>query len=211
MKSVLFDFDGTLADTQSGIVRTAQQTLRLMGMEPAPAGQIVKAIGLPLADTFRIGSGVPEERLEEAVSIYRSIFDEVATPSITLFDGVEQTLRDLARQGTVMAIASSRGMKSLTTLVQHLGIGKYMAGIFGEEHAVHPKPAPDLAIHIMQTLGLHSGETLVVGDTVFDLVMGKDAGCLTCGVSYGNQSREQLATAYPDFIIDCFTGILDII
>lgn len=208
MKSILFDFDGTLADTQLGIVRTAQQTLRLMGMTPAPAGQIVKGIGLPLADTFRIGSHVSEERIDEAVRIYRSIFDEVATPSITLFDGVEQTLEQLAKQGVVMAIASSRGMKSLTMLMQHLGIDKYITNIFGEEHAKHPKPAPDLALYIMQTLGLRPEETLMVGDTIFDLEMGKAAGCHTCGVSYGNQPREQLATSKPDMITDKFSDIL---
>ena len=76
---------------------------------------------------------------------------------------------------------------------------------------MRPKPAPDLALLAMQVLHIEARHTLVVGDTVFDLQMGASAGCHTCGVSYGNQSRPKLETARPDHIIDRFADLASLV
>ena len=70
------------------------------------------------------------------------------------------------------------------------------------ETAARPKPAPDIVYVILGRLGAKPEETLVVGDTTFDIEMGKAAGCYTCGVSYGNQSASQLAGASPNYLLD---------
>ena len=80
--------------------------------------------------------------------------------------------------------------------------------MFGVEAAARPKPAPDLVHLILEKLGTGARETMVVGDTTFDIEMGRAAGCLTCGVTYGNQSAGLLAGAYPDLLLDDLRKLL---
>ena len=204
MAALIFDFDGTLADTQRGILATAQEVLRRMGYAPADEQALAATIGLPLKENFTRGAGLSEEEADRAVAIYRDIFEKVAIPVITCFPGVEEVLSTLAERGVPMAVASSRGQHSLEGLMQHLGLDRYipLAHVFGVETAARHKPAPDMVYVIMGKLGVKPEETLVVGDTTFDIEMGNRAGCRTCAVTWGNHSRELLLSACPDLIID---------
>ena len=210
MAAIIFDFDGTLADTRRGILATAQEVLRRMGLPPADETAMAATIGLPLIENFTRGVGMSEEDAQRAVTIYRAIFEAVGVPVIDLFPGVEETLRTLAERGVPMAVASSRGQHSLEMLMQKTGLAQYipLEHLFGVETAARPKPAPDMVYVILGRLGAKPEETLVVGDTTFDLEMGRNAGCYTCGVSYGNQTAEQLATASPNYIIDDLRKLL---
>ena len=210
MPALIFDFDGTLADTQRGILATAQETLRRMELPPADDAALAATIGLPLIENFTRGAGLSPEEAQRAVAIYRSIFEEVGVPAIRLFPGVEETLAALAGRGIPMAVASSRGQHSLEMLMQHTGLDRHipLSLVFGVETAARPKPAPDLVYVILGRLGARPEETLVVGDTTFDIEMGRAAGCHTCAVSYGNQTAAQLATASPDYIIDDLRKLL---
>lgn len=210
MGAIIFDFDGTLADTRRGILDTAQEVLRRMGREPADEQALAATIGLPLRENFTRGAGFSETEADEAVAIYRSIFDEVAVPSITAFPGVEEVLSTLAARSIPMAVATSRGQRSLELLMHHLGLDRYIPPerCFGVETVARPKPAPDIIYVILGKLGVKPEETLVVGDTTFDIEMGKAAGCFTCGVSYGNQSAGQLAGASPDYLLDDLRKLL---
>ena len=210
MAAIIFDFDGTLADTRAGIVATAQEVLRRMGLPAADEGRLVATIGLPLRENFTRGAGLSEEDADRAVEIYRQIFDEVAVPCISAFEGVGEVLAALSGRGVPMAVATSRGQRSLEMLMHHLGFDRFIPPerCFGVESVARPKPAPDIVRVILGHLGVEPGETLVVGDTVFDIQMGKAAGCYTCGVSYGNQTADQLAAASPDYIVDDLRKLL---
>lgn len=210
MPALIFDFDGTLADTRRGIVATAQEVLRRMGLPPADEAALAATIGLPLIENFTRGAGLGPEEARQAVAIYREIFDSVAVPVISLFPGIEETLAALAERGVPMAVASSRGQRSLEMLMHHTGLDRYipLSMVFGVEAAARPKPAPDLVYVILGRLGARPEETLVIGDTTFDIEMGRAAGCHTCGVSYGNQSAAQLAAASPDYLLDDLRKLL---
>ena len=211
IRNIIFDFDGTLADTTQGIIRCTQATLQEMGLPVASAARIQATIGLPLRECFERGTDTPADRLDEAVATYRRLFNGIAVPVTVLYEGVPQTLQALRDRGLRLAIATSRGNASLLMLLSVLGIGEHFSELAATEAASRPKPAPDLALLLMERLGALPGETLVVGDTVFDIRMGRDAGCRTCGVTFGNQTREQLATERPDRIIDRFPALTDVI
>ncbi len=204
MAAIIFDFDGTLGDTLRGILATSQETLRRMGFPPADEAALVATIGLPLRFNFTRGAGLSEEEADQAVILYRAIFDEVTVPLIDGFPGVEETLSTLYERGIPMAVASSRGQRSLEMLMHQLGYDRYIPTerCFGVESVARSKPAPDMVYLILAKLGVKPEETLVVGDTTFDIEMGRNAGCHTCAVTYGNQSADTLAGAYPDYMID---------
>ncbi len=202
IRNIFFDFDGTLADTSEGIVRCTQATLQEMGL-PASTPQRIKAtIGLPLGQCFARGTDTPPERVDEACATYRRIFGDIAIPCITLYPGVKEVLAQLHASGLLLAICTSRSRASLETLIRMLEIEPYFCALTNNEDVSHPKPAPDLALLLLERLGARAEESLVVGDTIFDLQMGRAAGCRTCGVTWGNQDRPTLQTASPDWILD---------
>ena len=211
-KGIIFDFDGTLADTTAGIVSTFQQTFREMGI-PSPSVEKLKStIGLTLKDGFKAAmEGLTEEQAETCVNTYRRLFDIIAIPCTTAYPGVVETLKKLKAQGYLLTIATSRSHRSLNILSEKLGIKECFEGFYGAEDVVNHKPAPDLVNLILKTHSLLPGEVLVVGDAHYDMLMGQGAGCKVCGVTWGNQSREQLGSVHPDFIIDDINEIFDII
>jgi len=210
-KLVIFDFDGTIADTSEGIIQVCLASLKKMGLPPSTPEKIKASIGLPLGPFLVAGSGVPEERMEEGMKTYRELFFEIAGPYICLFDGVKEALLSISESGRQLAIATSRGRNSLTSILREQGL----FGIFGEivcaDNALPPKPAPDMVKYILERTGVPADEAIVIGDTTFDLLMGKGAGCRTCGVSYGNHSAEMLATAEPDFIINNMSALPELL
>ena len=211
IRNLIFDFDGTLADTTEGIVITTQETLRLMGLPVVTAERFRPVIGLSLRDCFKYGTETPEERLDEATEVFRRIFDSIAVPRTTLYEGVPETLEALRGRGMRLGIATSRSGRTLRMLLDVLGIRDHFSQLAATDEVEHPKPAPDLALLLMERLGARPEETVVIGDTVFDLQMGRAAGCRTVGVTWGNQPREQSLTASPDWTVDRFPALLDIL
>ena len=213
IKCVIFDFDGTLADTAEGILRTEDAMLAEMGL-PRPEGgeaQMRQGIGLALRDSLHVGCRIPEERLDEAVATYRRLFDEIAFDYIVPFPGTKETLEYLYNKGYQLGIATSRSRRTLVYLLDKMEIAEFFTHMTSVESTPNHKPAPDLALILLEKFGVSGDETLIVGDTIYDLQMGKKAECHTCGVTFGNHSREQLQSESPDYIVDSFPALKDIL
>lgn len=211
-KCIIFDFDGTLADTHTGIVKTFQETIRQMGLPVPSVERVTSTIGLVLKDGLKAGvDGMTEEQAEKACEIYRRIFPETAIPCINTFPGIPEFLKSLKDRGFRLAIATSRSHHSLDILTEKLGIRDFFEGLYGAEDIVRHKPAPDLALHILKEFKLNASDALVVGDATYDLLMGKGAGCKVCGVTWGNQSIEELQSADPEYIVSTLEELSEII
>lgn len=210
MPCIIFDFDGTLADTTRGITETFQATMEKMGHPRVDEARIRGVIGLPLKENFTKGADMSSEDADRAVDIYRELFFEIAPKTIVLFPGVLETLRTLSARGIPMAVASSRRSDSLKMLMKDLGIAEYISldNVVGADNVAHAKPAPDLVYAVCAKMGFKPEDCLVVGDTTFDIEMGHNAGCHTCAASWGNQSADCLAGASPDYIIDDIRNLL---
>lgn len=211
-KSIIFDFDGTIADTNRGIINTFTRSFEELRLAVPSVADMSATIGLPLRQAFGVlHPELDDAMLDTCVETYRRFFYEFELLAISLFPGVKETLAALHGRGARMAIATSRGRNSLDIIMNNVGIAQYFEGVFTVESVVNHKPAPDLALLIIGELKYLPEETLVVGDTTFDLMMGQGAGCRVCGVTYGNHPAEKLMEVSPDYIIDSFhelTGII---
>ena len=201
IKYLVFDFDGTLADSTEGILQTTRATFARMGLPMPEDADVRQGIGLPLKGALRT-AGVPENRLDEGADIYHEVFYEVAPKHIVLFPGVKEALEKLASRGYRMSIATSRSEQSLVMLLGEHGISQYFEVLGSVGCVENPKPAPDIVLWVLGRMGATPDQTLVIGDTVYDIQMGKAARCSTCAVTYGNHGPEQLRAAEPDFLID---------
>lgn len=210
MKYIILDFDGTIGDTQALIVKTLQQTMSQLGLAVQSAEACAKTIGLRLDEAF--GTLFPEmttEETEHCAETYRRIFEENKKEMIiSPFPHVIETIRQLHTQGKVLAIASSRNKASLAGYIEQLHIGDYISCIVAGEDVAYAKPAPDMVYKVLDTLQGKAEEALMVGDMQYDIDMGRNAGIKTCGVTYGNGTREELANA--DYVIDDFADLMEI-
>ena len=225
MKYIIFDFDGTIGDSQSLIVKTLQDTMRARKLEVKSDEACAKTIGLRLDEAFVSLFGMSAEEGLECAATYREIFlDNKKTMIVQPFPHVIETLRELHRRDYILGMASSRNHCSLDGYVKQMQLDDIFSSIVAGDDVEHVKPAPDM---VFMALGEMKGmknpvtsaeagdvedmldEVLVVGDMTFDVDMAHNAGCKACAVTYGNGTREQLVSA--EFIIDDFAELLGLV
>ncbi len=211
MKTIILDFDGTIGDTRQCIVSTTQLALAHMGLPRAKDEDIIRLIGLPLIEMFHIMTDLDEVQLEEITKIYRDNFSDLAFGHVRAFPHVQETIRRLYEDGYMMTIATSRGRQSLQALMEQLDIADDINTYMGDQDVTEKKPAPEMVLKILEQTSTSPDEAIVVGDTIYDIEMGQRAGCMTCGVTYGNNSREELQRQGADYIIDDFVELLNIL
>jgi len=210
-KTVILDFDGTIANTQKSIVQTMQFVASSLNITSIDEALIKKLIGLPLKTTFEKALLLDEKSMEQATTMYRKHYNEIAIDTIDLFDGVEATLRQLYKKGIHLHVASSKGRESLVRILKKQKIYALFSFVGGEEDVKNKKPAPEIVNLIRAKFGYQTTECLMVGDTVFDIEMGQRAQVDTCGVTYGNGTREALEKQKPTYLIDSFKSLLEIV
>ena len=209
IRLLIFDFDGTLGDTRASIVLTMSTTLARLGYPAAGEEEIAATIGVPLEEGFaQLLPTLSAEETRECARTYRAIFEENRKKLIPqLFPQVKETLADLKGKGYVLTVASSRKDQSLKGFLHDMGVAEYFSYVIGADSVTHAKPNPEPVLKTLSDLGYRPEDALVVGDMPVDILMGKGAGAATCGVTYGNSSREALAAAGADFIIDEFSQL----
>ncbi|MCR5463155.1 MAG: HAD-IA family hydrolase [Bacteroidales bacterium] len=213
IKSLIFDFDGTLGDTRANIVLTMTQTLKTMGYPVAGENEIASTIGLPLEEGFRqLVPGISEMETLDCAKTYRQIFEINRKKLVPkLFPYVRETLGILAEKGFVMTIASSRMSGSLNGFLNNMGISDLISYVVGADNVTFAKPHPEPVLKTLEALGVPPSEAMVIGDMPVDIIMGRQAGVKTCGVTYGNSSRKDLEEAGADYIIDDFPSLPDLL
>ena len=202
IRLVIFDFDGTLGDSQKLITDTMLATIERLNLPMRSREECARTIGLPLKECFSSIIPMSDEQAEECAKVYSEIFNVKNVPgAVTVFSGVIETLERLSAQGILMSIASSRSHHSLAKLVEDLELSKYITYLIGADDVVEKKPAAEPVHKTLHHFNIEAHETLVVGDTEFDILMGRNAGTHTCGVTYGNGSKESLEAAKVEWIV----------
>lgn len=210
IRIIILDFDGTLGDTAAVIIKTMQATIQELGLPPRTDSECAAMIGLRLIEIPKVLFPDQEVDGDMYAATYRRLFHEYNTEgAVVLYPNVMETLKELKERGYILTIASSRSHASLAEYVENLGLSPIIGFILGADDVVNGKPDPEPVTRTLEKYGMRPEETIVVGDTVFDIKMGKNAGTRTCGVTYGNGSKESLADA--DLIIDDFGQLLEVL
>lgn len=213
IQTLILDFDGTLGDSRKLIVKTMQQTLAAMQLPPCTEAQCAATIGLPLAEGFAALMPMSEKTATTCANLYADVFfpRNNLPGTVPAFPHVVESIHKLSERGILLTIASSRRTPSLENLLHEMGIRKYFRQLVSVLDVECAKPAPDMALKILNDTHSSPQQTLVVGDTSYDILMGSSAGCHTCGVTYGNGTHRQLQEAGAEFIIDDFSELFSIL
>ena len=212
IKNIIFDFDGTLADTSKLIVATMQKSIHDYGLPFRNDEEIKATIGVRLEEIPSILWPSVKGIGEYFADIYRRNFQELKYKiPVTLFKGVKETLSGLKEEDCKTAIATSRSHHSVDELAQQLGIRDCFDYLLGGNDVLEGKPNPESIYKILSEMGWEAEKSLMVGDMSVDILMGKNAGIKTCGVTYGNGDRINLEEAGADFIISDIRKIIEIL
>jgi phosphoglycolate phosphatase len=193
---IVFDWDGTLADSTAIIADSLQQACRDLG-EPVPDDVDARyVIGLGLADALRhVAPGLPRERHPDLAARYRYHYvsrDE----RIVLFEGVEDMLAELDAAGFLLGVATGKSRSGLDRALAHQGIRARFAATRCADEGM-PKPHPDMLVHLMDHVAATPEETLMIGDTTHDLELARNAGASALAVAYGAHESEELLQLAP--------------
>lgn len=212
-KLIILDFDGTLADTREIIVRTNQEVQRRMGYPVTDEAGIMATVGYVLEECILIMyPSLPREQLPAWTAMYREVFDSLKGKIIPkLFPHVKETLEALSERGFTITVASSRGTASLKDFLRDMGIAPFINYVLGADDVKLPKPNPEPVLKTLRELGFDASQALVVGDMPVDIQMGKTAGAMTCGVSFGNSSKDALLESGAHFVIDDFSELIPLV
>jgi phosphoglycolate phosphatase len=210
-QNIICDFDGTITDSKNDIASAQIWTLQQIGFGSAKPEDLYRHIGKTLPETFSaILPAELHERIPEAVTLYSTYYPPRSLLTTTLFPGVRETLETLAARGKRMAVASTKRGKGIVRATDHFGITHLFVQLQGTD-GLPFKPDPAIIFKIMTDQHWNPSETLMVGDTDKDILVGKNAGIATCAVTYGALSREDLEGYDPDFIISEFRTLVPIV
>lgn len=205
-KLIVFDWDGTLMDSEERIVACIQAAFADLG-EPPPSREAARnIIGLGLeeamASLWPEGDRRQRHRLAER---YRHHFlgaNETPTP---LFHGAREVVDWLAGRGYLLAVATGKSRRGLDSVLASTGLGeRFHATRCADE--TFSKPHPEMLLQLMDELGVRGCDTLMVGDTEYDMQMAYSAGAGALAVCYGVHERERLLRHRP---LGCLPTLLD--
>ena len=192
---IVFDWDGTIIDSASGIAECIRQSAADMGLPVPDRERARHVIGLGLHDSLRIA--VPElapERYSEFVALYRKHF-LACEDSMQLFRGMDHLLERLSRSHT-LAIATGKSRRGLDRALAATGLKDcFVASRCADE--TNPKPHPAMLLELMEELQKDKADTLMIGDTSHDLEMARSAGVNAIAVTYGAHPEEGLRAYSP--------------
>ena len=213
VKLLIFDFDGTIMDTRRTIVYAKQETMRTMELEVFDEETCASTIGLSAKIGFeKLYPEMDEKQIDDMVVLYRDIFEKAKeTMPPVLFQNVTECLGKLQQKGYELTIATSRNTKSIHEFLDKFELNKIFKYVLGGDDTKLLKPNPEPVFKTLEDLNYKPEETMVIGDMPFDIMMGKGAGVLTLGVTYGNASRNELLESGADYVIDDIKELLDVL
>lgn len=201
LRAVLYDFDGTLADTADLIFRSFQHTLEsYLGFRPTRE-QWLAGFGPPIAVQLTPYARSPEE-LRAMRTTYAQYQDAHTDAFVRPFPGTVETVAELAARGYRLAIVTSKLRAPTLRGMGVCGLLEHFDEVVTPDVVTNPKPHPEGVLLALDRLGVAAEEAIYVGDSPHDVAAGRAAGVLTVAAPWGPYPRGSLEEEHPDFLIE---------
>jgi phosphoglycolate phosphatase len=205
LAAVLFDFDGTLADSYAAITASVNHVRARYGLSPLTEDEVRPCVGHGPAQLLErtVGRGSTAEN----VAAYRDHHPSVMRQGTRLMPGAADALAKLQARGLRLAVCSNKPVAFTRELLPFLGVADRFEVVLGPEDVAEPKPAPDMLFEALRRLGVPADDALYVGDMVIDIETGRAAGVRVWVVATGSDRLEVLQAAKPDRL---FTNLTEL-
>jgi len=208
--TVLFDFDGTLADSTALIMESYRHTMRVhLGVAP-PDEQWLSGFGTTLESQIARFSRGPGEH-EAMLDTYRAYQGEHYDRLLRPFAGAVDAVAALARRGVRLAIVTSRHRRSTLRGMELCGLLDHFPVVVTPEDVTQPKPHPEPVLHALRRLDADPAETVFLGDSPHDIAAGRAAGTRTAAALWGPFPRATLTASAPDWMLESCDELLGIV
>ena len=200
-KYILFDFDGTVFDTVEGITKSAQYALAKRGIT-AELDSLRCFAGPPLVDIFMEKFGFSQEEAKAATADFGERYQPIGLYECRVFPGIKELLRALIDAGLHIGIATSKPQNLAEKLLEREGMLELFEVISGSGGRNNNDSKAEVLTRAINALGADKKETVLVGDTKYDVAGAKACGVDCIGVRYGYAAEGELASAGADYIVD---------
>lgn len=206
---ILFDLDGTLADSFPGISRSINQTLTMLGRVPVPEPYLRRFVGARLNAIFATLLESDDEILiDRAVNIYRPLFDEGGILESRVFPGIPAALSSLRDAGHSLQVVTVRSLESARLVVHHLGIDHHFAAVHGPHPTERTCDKADLVRAALDVAAADARDTIMIGDRADDVRAARAHGVTAVAAGWGYGEDAELRAAQPDHFA---TSIADVV
>ena len=207
----IFDCDGTLVDSQANICMAMEQAFDQMGMAPPPRHATRRIVGLSLVEAMRQLLPDAEDVLhQEMADRYKQPFSPLRGNVLVdepLYDGMAGVLSELDENGWLLGVATGKSDRGLERCLDHHGIkGLFVTLQTADRHP--SKPHPSMVWQALADAGADPANAVMIGDTVYDIHMGKAAGCRTIGVAWGYPPVDELRAAGADHLVETMEELM---
>ena len=219
-KYIFFDLDGTLTQSEFGIMAAAVRALNHFGIETPSREILKKFIGPPLYVSFHDFYGLSEEDSQEAIRIYREYYVKEGVYQAPLYPGIARMLKELKEAGCILMITTSKPEAMAVTVAKNVGIYEFFDGIIGPSLDEKDPSKTILIRRAFSLLGLEKEDSisednlkncLMIGDRFYDIEAACEVGIDSIGVLYGYGSKEELSDAGATYLAESVFQIPEII
>ncbi|MFZ5943074.1 MAG: pyrophosphatase PpaX [Bacillota bacterium] len=208
IKGILFDLDGTLINTNDLIVETFQYTYKKILDLDVCRDDITCRFGEPLVDTL---AQYCPEKVDLLLKTYRDYNFAKHDDLTTIFPGSKETVIELKKRGYSLAVVTSKKNIGAHQGLNLFGLTPYIDCFIGYDDTTSHKPNPEPALKALEGLRIAPQEALMVGDSPYDILCGKNAGTYTAVVKYTEHSLEKLMELKPDYVLNELGDLLSIL
>ncbi|OYY69703.1 HAD-IA family hydrolase [Sphingomonas sp. 28-63-12] len=213
IRLAIFDCDGTLVDSQHNICRAVEEAFDSARLVPPPRAAIRRIVGLSLVEAMRLLLPTADPGLHQSLADdYKAAFFRLrssgAMAEEPLYDGMLGALDQLSASGWTLGVATGKSDRGLTHILTHHGILDRFVTLQTADR--HPsKPHPSMIETAMAEAGALAGDTVMIGDTSFDMAMARAAGARAIGVAWGYHPAQELLAAGADVIVATVDALAD--
>jgi len=208
---VVFDWDGTLMDSTGHIVAAATAAIAQLGFPTRSPEAIRDIIGLGLRESWqRLFPELGTADFTPFIEAYRDHFLAPERQASQLFAQAAEVVEVLSGQGFLIGVATGKSRVGLDRELAATGLARFMAGTRTADET-RSKPHPEMLLELMGEVGVDPDETLMVGDTEWDLEMARRAGVAAIAVSYGAHEAERLHAYAPLACLEAIDGLLAVL
>ena len=208
--NLLFDLDGTLTDPKRGIVGCMRYALERLDRDPDSFSNLERFIGPPLLDSFYHLLG-NEKEAQIALTLYRERFSTVGLYENKVYEGIENSLSELAANGCRMLVATSKPRVFAARIIHHFNLDAYFEFVYGSELDGQRADKADLIAYILSQEKLDVADTRMIGDRLHDINGATKNGVRSIGVLWGYGSHDELSAAGADVLCDSPSALLECI
>lgn len=197
-KFIIFDLDGTIADTSPGILNSIRYTQKKMNLPEISIEKMYSHVGPPMEESYHNNFGLEGDRLKQAVAFHKEYAIQNGYRELVLYDGMVDCLKELEASGYVMAVATLKAQSTATKIFTSLGIADKFAVIAGAVPEKHMTKSMLIEL-CMEKVGFEKRQTVLIGDSSYDAIGAKEAGVDFIGVTYGfGFKNKEEVDSYPN-------------